>query len=130
MAQSILSKQQSQSTWENFCEWVTSTNNRLYVGWFGVLMIPTLLAGPLSASSLRSSQHPPSISTVSVNPLLVHSCTETTSSLVQLFLLLTQSDFTSIPFGLLHWMNELLQRWSFPARSLPLPHRHLCLHGS
>ena len=28
----------------NFCEWVTSTNNRLYVGWFGVLMIPTLLA--------------------------------------------------------------------------------------
>ena len=27
-----------------FCSWVTSTNNRLYVGWFGVLMIPTLLA--------------------------------------------------------------------------------------
>ena len=26
-----------------FCEWVTSTNNRLYVGWFGVLMIPCLL---------------------------------------------------------------------------------------
>ena len=32
------------SNWENFCEWVTSTNNRLYVGWFGVLMIPCLLA--------------------------------------------------------------------------------------
>jgi photosystem II P680 reaction center D1 protein len=30
--------------WEDFCSWVTSTNNRLYVGWFGVLMIPTLLA--------------------------------------------------------------------------------------
>ena len=30
--------------WEEFCQWVTSTNNRLYVGWFGVLMIPTLLA--------------------------------------------------------------------------------------
>ena len=41
---STLSKQQSQSTWDNFCDWVTSTNNRLYVGWFGVLMIPTLLA--------------------------------------------------------------------------------------
>jgi photosystem II P680 reaction center D1 protein len=27
-----------------FCEWVTSTENRLYVGWFGVIMIPTLLA--------------------------------------------------------------------------------------
>ena len=41
-----LSRQQS-STWENFCEWVTSTNNRLYVGWFGVLMIPTLLAATI-----------------------------------------------------------------------------------
>ena len=38
-----LSRQQT-SPWQNFCEWVTSTNNRLYVGWFGVLMIPTLLA--------------------------------------------------------------------------------------
>ncbi|NJP12021.1 MAG: photosystem II q(b) protein, partial [Leptolyngbyaceae cyanobacterium RU_5_1] len=23
--------------WQSFCEWVTSTNNRLYIGWFGVL---------------------------------------------------------------------------------------------
>ena len=44
---STLSRQQSQSTWDNFCEWVTSTNNRLYVGWFGVLMIPTLLAATI-----------------------------------------------------------------------------------
>jgi photosystem II P680 reaction center D1 protein len=29
--------------WGNFCEWITSTDNRLYIGWFGVLMIPTLL---------------------------------------------------------------------------------------
>ena len=29
--------------WQQFCEWVTSTDNRLYVGWFGVLCIPTLL---------------------------------------------------------------------------------------
>jgi photosystem II P680 reaction center D1 protein len=29
--------------WERFCQWITSTENRLYVGWFGVLMIPTLL---------------------------------------------------------------------------------------
>jgi photosystem II P680 reaction center D1 protein len=29
--------------WERFCAWVTSTNNRLYVGWFGCIMIPTLL---------------------------------------------------------------------------------------
>ena len=31
-------------SWEQFCQWVTSTNNRLYVGWFGTLMFPTLLA--------------------------------------------------------------------------------------
>ena len=29
--------------WDELCDWVTSTNNRLYVGWFGVLMIPALL---------------------------------------------------------------------------------------
>ena len=46
MAQT-LSRQQSHSSWDNFCEWVTSTNNRLYVGWFGVLMIPTLLAATI-----------------------------------------------------------------------------------
>ena len=31
------------SNWDRFCEWVTSTNNRLYVGWFGVIMIPCLI---------------------------------------------------------------------------------------
>jgi hypothetical protein len=29
--------------WERFCAWITSTENRLYIGWFGVLMIPCLL---------------------------------------------------------------------------------------
>ena len=42
-----ISKRQSISTWDQFCEWVTSTNNRLYVGWFGTLMIPTLLAATM-----------------------------------------------------------------------------------
>ena len=46
MASSTLSRG-SVSNWESFCEWVTSTNNRLYVGWFGVLMIPTLLAATI-----------------------------------------------------------------------------------
>ena len=31
------------SLWERFRNWITSTHNRLYIGWFGVLMIPTLL---------------------------------------------------------------------------------------
>lgn len=30
------------NSWEIFCRWITSTENRIYVGWFGVLMIPTL----------------------------------------------------------------------------------------
>ena len=29
--------------WKQFSRWITSTSNRLYIGWFGVLMIPTLL---------------------------------------------------------------------------------------
>jgi len=33
--------------WDRFCDWVTSTNNRIYIGWFGLLMIPTLLAASI-----------------------------------------------------------------------------------
>jgi photosystem II P680 reaction center D1 protein len=29
--------------WSNFADWIVSTENRIYVGWFGVLMIPTFL---------------------------------------------------------------------------------------
>ena len=35
---------QQKNAWDQFTDWVTSTNNRLYVGWFGTLMIPCLLA--------------------------------------------------------------------------------------
>ena len=31
------------TAWARFASFITSTNNRLYIGWFGVLMIPTLL---------------------------------------------------------------------------------------
>jgi photosystem II P680 reaction center D1 protein len=37
----------SNTYWEQFCNWVTSTDNRIYVGWFGTLMIPTLLAAAI-----------------------------------------------------------------------------------
>uniref|UniRef100_A0A452YMD3 32 kDa thylakoid membrane protein n=1 Tax=Aegilops tauschii subsp. strangulata TaxID=200361 RepID=A0A452YMD3_AEGTS len=36
-------RRESTSLWGRFCNWITSTENRLYFGWFGVLMIPTLL---------------------------------------------------------------------------------------
>ena len=38
-----LKKSKNFSFWSRFCAWVTSTENRLYIGWFGVIMIPTLL---------------------------------------------------------------------------------------
>ncbi|WP_041393053.1 photosystem II q(b) protein [Pleurocapsa sp. PCC 7327] len=37
-----LQKREIPNLWEQFCQWVTSTENRLYIGWFGVLMIPLL----------------------------------------------------------------------------------------
>ena len=39
-----LAKKEDKSTWEKFANWITSTENRLYIGWFGTLMFPTLLA--------------------------------------------------------------------------------------
>ena len=39
----ILERRESTSLWARFCEWITSTENRLYIGWFGTIMIPTLL---------------------------------------------------------------------------------------
>jgi photosystem II P680 reaction center D1 protein len=42
MTASIATRSES-NLWEQFCSWVTSTNNRLYVGWAGTIMIPCLL---------------------------------------------------------------------------------------
>ena len=36
--------QRPKSIWDSYVEWVSSTENRLYVGHFGVLMVPCLLA--------------------------------------------------------------------------------------
>ena len=40
----LLERRESTSLWAKFCNWITSTENRLYIGWFGfgVLIIPTL----------------------------------------------------------------------------------------
>ena len=44
---STLAPRSGVAGWDQFCKWVTGTENRLYVGWFGVLMIPCLLAATL-----------------------------------------------------------------------------------
>ena len=36
----ILERRESTNLWARFCEWITSTENRIYIGWFGVLMVP------------------------------------------------------------------------------------------
>ena len=38
-----LERREGVSLWERFSAWITSTENRLYIGWFGCLMFPTLL---------------------------------------------------------------------------------------
>jgi hypothetical protein len=48
-----LERRESASLWGRFCDWVTSTENRLYIGWFGVLMIPTLLTATSESSLLK-----------------------------------------------------------------------------
>jgi len=42
-----LQRYQLVSPWERICSWITSTQNRLYVGWFGVLLIPTALVAAI-----------------------------------------------------------------------------------
>jgi len=44
MTATIATRRSGENLWESFCQWVTSTNNRLYVGWAGTIMIPCLLA--------------------------------------------------------------------------------------
>jgi len=43
MEPSDLKQKDATALWGKFANWITSTENRLYIGWFGTLMIPTLL---------------------------------------------------------------------------------------
>lgn len=42
-----LTRPTGNNLWSRFCNWVTSTENRLYIGWFGVLLIPTALTATI-----------------------------------------------------------------------------------
>ena len=93
---------------------VTSTNNRLYVGWFGVLMIPTLLASHHLLHHCFRPLLPLWTLMESGNQLLVHSCMVTTSSLVQLFHPLMQLVSIFTPSGPVSLDEWALQWWSLP----------------
>ena len=46
------------SIWERLSQWITSTENRIYLGWFSVLMIPTLLVAT-TAFAIAFTAAPP-----------------------------------------------------------------------
>ncbi|MBI4781701.1 MAG: photosystem II q(b) protein [Oscillatoriophycideae cyanobacterium NC_groundwater_1537_Pr4_S-0.65um_50_18] len=43
----LLERRSSTNAWERLCNWITSVENRLYIGWFGVLLIPTALVAAI-----------------------------------------------------------------------------------
>ena len=108
--------QRSRSNWDEFCAWVTSTDNRLYVGWFGTLMIPCLLAASI-VSSCNCSLHHLLILMAFVNQSPAHSSTATTSSPPQWYPARTQLGYTCTQCGKpVRWTNgfitEALTSWS------------------
>ena len=129
MAQSTLSRQQT-STWENFCSWVTSTNNRLYVGWFGVLMIPTLLAATICFITAFVAAPPVDIDGIRepVAGSLMYGNNIISGAVVP------SSNAIGLHFYPIWEAASLdewaLQWWTIPTGCLPLPHWHLLLHGT
>jgi photosystem II P680 reaction center D1 protein len=75
-----LERRQSVSLWERFCGWITSTENRLYIGWFGCL-IPTLLTATSCYIIAFIAAPPVDIDGIR-EPVAGSLYTETTSSVV------------------------------------------------
>ena len=84
--------------WPEFCKWVTNTNNRIYVGWFGVLMIPCLLTAAACFIIAFIAAPPVDIDGIR-EPVAGSFYMETTSSQEQSFPVQTQSDSTSTQSG-------------------------------
>ena len=116
------------SSWEEFCRWVTSTNNRLYVGWFGVLMIPTLLAAticfitafvaapPVDIDGIRE----PVAGSLLYGNNIISGAVVPSSNAIGLHLYLCGSRFA----------GRMAALAALPACRVPLPHWRLLLHGS
>ena len=84
--------------WPEFCEWGTSTNNRIYVGWFGVLMIPCLLTAAACFIVAFIAAPPVDIDGIR-EPVAGSLMYGNTSFLVLLYLHPTQSVYTSTQYG-------------------------------
>ena len=125
----ILERRESTSLWARFCEWVTSTENRLYIGWFGVLMIPTLL----TATSVFI------IAFIAAPPVDIDGIREPVSGSLIIW---KQHHFwccnsnikcnwvTLLPnLGSCVFRRVVIQRWSLPINRMPFLPWCLCLHG-
>ena len=133
MATSALQRRQQTELlggWQSFCEWVTSTNNRLYVGWFGVLMIPCLLAAatcfiiafiaapPVDIDGIRE---PVSGSFLYGNNIISGAVVPSSNAIGLHFYPIWEAGTIS---------RVALQRWTIPTCYLSLPYRYLSLHGT
>ena len=105
MAPTAISLSRPKSNWDAFSDWVTSTNNRLYVGWFGVLMIPALIAATTCFILAFVAAPPVDIDGIR-EPVSEASSGETTSYRDPSFRAATPSDYTFTQFGkLVHLRN-------------------------
>ena len=113
------------SGWDEFCEWVTSTDNRIYVGWFGVLMIPCSSRKlPLVSSYAFIAAPPVDIDGIRepVAGSLMYGNNIISGAVVP------SSNAIGLHFYPI-WEAATLDEWlynggPFPTGSLPLPHRH------
>ena len=133
MATSVLQRRKKSELlggWQAFCEWVTSTDNRLYVGWFGVLMIPCLLtaaacfivafiaAPPVDIDGIRE---PVSGSFLYGNNIISGAVVPSSNAIGLHF----------YPI----WEAGTLDEWLYNGGTIPtcylsLPYRYLSLHGT
>ena len=93
-----LERRESVSLWERFSAWITSTENRLYIGWFGCLMFPTLLTATSCYIIAFIAAPPVDIDGIR-EPVAGSFFTVITSALVQLSLVQILLACTSTQFG-------------------------------
>jgi hypothetical protein len=100
MSSTVLSPSSNpvKGTWDSLINWITSTENRIYVGNFGVLMIPTLLAATICFIVAFIAAPPVDIDGIRepVAGSLMYGNNIISGAVVPSA---TQSDFTSIRFG-------------------------------
>lgn len=122
-----LNKNRNVSFWEQICGWITLTENRLYIGWFGCLLFPTLLTA-ISVFLLAFVAAPP-VDIDGIRESVSGSLfSETTLFQVLWFLAQTQLVSFLSNLGVIFYRRMALQRWSLPVNLPALFHRSLCLY--